>query len=88
MTFNKAFIIASKNPTFCVHLNKVTKAYERFKANPSVRGEKVDRLIFIVDGEYFYYGFNGIEIEQGKLKWFVAEWMAERGKGLLIRDPY
>lgn len=88
MPFEKAFIIAMKNPTFAAHFNKVTMAHNRFKANPTARGEKVDRLIFIVDGEYFYYGFDGFEIVQGKLKWFVAEWMAEQGKGLLIREPY
>ena len=88
MTTRKALSIAMKNPTFIMHHDKVHKVVNYLKANPRAHVARVERLIFIVDGEYFYYGFNGREVEFGKYNYHTSLWLAEQGKGLLIREPY
>lgn len=42
-------------------------------------------LVFSVDDEYFYYGFNGKKIEMGKCNEHVSRFYRKTGFGLKVR---
>ena len=86
MTAKKAAQIAMCNPDFVKHHTKVQAANIQYAINPD-KAEKTACLMFWVDGECFYYGFDGCEVKLGKYGRTKANWLAEQGYGLVIRNP-
>ncbi len=65
MTARQAFKIAMSNPEFLAHHKIVKNAEIQYKVFP-LAAKKTRCLHFWVDGEAFYYGFDGCEIQLGK----------------------
>lgn len=87
MTAKQAVKIAMENPAFVAHHTKVQAANIRFAQNPESFVEKTGCLMFWVDGECFFYGFDGCQVKLGKYSTIKANWLAEKGYGLVIRNP-
>ena len=84
MTFKKAYQIAMNHPGFRNHVNTVTAATIQAAINPEATNT-TPCLVFIVDDEYFYYGFDGCEIQKGKYSPKAAARFRDNGFGLPIR---
>lgn len=86
MTAKNAVKIAMENPEFVKHHTAVQAANIQFAINPHA-AKATGCLMFWVDGECFYYGFDGCNIQLGKYSKIKANWIAEHGYGLIIRNP-
>ena len=84
MTFKKAFQIATNHPGFQNHVRSVAEAEARAAIFPE-ETSTTPCLVFVVDDEYFYYGFDGCEIQKGKYSPEAAARCRENGFGLPIR---
>ena len=79
MTTNNAFRIAMKNEEFVKHHEKVQRYAEEHREHNG------PCLVFVVDDEYFYYGYDGCEVVKGKYRPKVADRFRKDGFGLVIR---
>ena len=77
MTITKAFSIAMKNPVFNRHYHNVMEA----KAN----GTQSSCMIFAIDGECFYYGFDGVKLQKGKHTEKQSAYLLIHGMAYIIR---
>ncbi len=94
MKVKAAYEIAlNSSVEFCKHDEAVRAAKKQFdnavKNDPSRTRVCVDAtpcLIFAIDDEYFYYGFDGTEIQIGKCSKKAAARHRKDGFGLTIRS--
>lgn len=84
MTARKAASIAMCNPEFVKHHTAVQAANIQAAINPN-GNYATATLCFIVDGEYFVYGFDGCEVVLCKSNKTSSKYFEDRGIGLLIR---
>ena len=84
MTAKKAALIAMSNKEFVEHHTAVQTANIQFAFNPNA-ARSTSCLAFIVDGEYFVYGFDGCEVVLKKASPKATRKFKEYGIGLFIR---
>lgn len=77
MTFKEALIIARDNEIFRKHFDEVMTA--KFHKIPTAC------MVFAVDGECFYFGFDGVDLSKGKHTEKRSRQLIDRNEALIIR---
>lgn len=77
MKFKDAFKIAMGNDSFRKHHENVVKSVDA--------GVHTGCMIFAIDGECFYYGFDGVDLHKGRMTERRSEILLSRNECLIIR---
>lgn len=77
MTFNQAYKYAMRRS------ERFRRHDEHAKASKAAR-EQSACMIFVVDGEAFYYGFDGVDMHKGKHTRRRGKELIDKGEVLII----
>ena len=77
MKVKDAIAVAMGNEEFVKHFNFVAKCIELGETSPC--------LVFVVDGEFFGYGFDGFKLYQHKYSEKASNRFSKKHFGLVIR---
>lgn len=84
MTTREAFKIAMSNTEFQAHHKAVKNAEKQYMVFP-LAAKKTRCLHFWIDGEAFYYGFDGCETQLGKHSKSFTQHVDPNEYGIIIR---
>ena len=77
MTFKEAYKIATQNEDFSKFDKRVKYCVEK--------GIQSECIVFSIDGNCFYYGFDGVTLHKGKHTQKRSEYLIKKGEVKTIR---